>query len=288
MVSHKVRKQMMYSNKLSACIKVNGKVLREVGDVVALPFGSEYTISIKNHNSRKASVKVEIDSTDVGEGNFIIEPNSTIELKRFIKNNNLNEGNAFKFIERTSSIEDYRGVGQNDGLVRISYEFERESLPKLWQGGWYEERKVCSSPIFPPYHIGSPLRGDSSLMNISSGDIMKGVPPITATYSTTAFNAVAQNQPMFTSSATTSPVESDVGITVPGSVTQQKFQNVVGISTDGVEHVMILHLKGITSKGVPVVSPVTVKIKPKCSTCGKVNKSTSKFCAECGTSLELI
>ena len=90
------------------------------------PFGSEYTISIKNHNSIRAAVSIDIDSTDATGGHdLIIEPNATIELKRFIKNGNLSTGNAFKFIERTASIENHRGIGQSDGLVRLSYQFEQ-------------------------------------------------------------------------------------------------------------------------------------------------------------------
>ena len=39
---------MMYLQKLAVAVKVNGKVLREVGDTVYIPFGSEYSILIKN------------------------------------------------------------------------------------------------------------------------------------------------------------------------------------------------------------------------------------------------
>ena len=38
----------MYSNKLIACVKHNGKILREKGENVLLPFGSEYTLYFKN------------------------------------------------------------------------------------------------------------------------------------------------------------------------------------------------------------------------------------------------
>ena len=42
---------MMYNNKLVAAIKSNGKVLREFGEEVYIPFGSEYSILIKNLHS---------------------------------------------------------------------------------------------------------------------------------------------------------------------------------------------------------------------------------------------
>src|SRR4051812_35487175 len=108
---------MMFSNKFVAAIKVDGKILRELKDSVYIPYGSEYSILLKNLESRKASVSVSIDGVDVGEGvTFVVEPNSELELKRFVKNKNLTEGNAFKFIERTEQIEEHRGVKLEDGL----------------------------------------------------------------------------------------------------------------------------------------------------------------------------
>jgi len=46
-------------------------------------------------------------------------------------------------------------------------------------------------------------------------------------------------------------------------------------------------LLGETEDNKPVLQPVNVKMKPKCTSCGKQNKATNKFCSECGTSLEL-
>jgi tRNA(Ile2) C34 agmatinyltransferase TiaS len=54
------------------------------------------------------------------------------------------------------------------------------------------------------------------------------------------------------------------------------------------KHVIVLKLVGTTEKGVQYVVPVTVKAKPKCQTCGHVNKATSKFCCDCGTSLVIL
>ncbi len=126
---------MMYQDKLAVAIKVNGKVLREGksqgserDDTVFIPFGSEYTLYVKNMNSVRALVRFSIDGTDATEGVSIIVPaNGFIELERFIKNANFNEGLKFKFIERTKKIEDGpRGIKVEDGLIRVEYEFERE------------------------------------------------------------------------------------------------------------------------------------------------------------------
>src|SRR5271157_4610433 len=117
---------MVYHQKLVACIKVNGQVLRESDNSVSIPFGSEYSVLLKNLNSKRVQVKVSVDGTDATDGTWlIIGPNQTIELERFIRNGNLQSGNKFKFIPRTKQIEKHRGLKADDGLVRIEYKTEK-------------------------------------------------------------------------------------------------------------------------------------------------------------------
>ena len=47
---------------------------------------------------------------------------------------------------------------------------------------------------------------------------------------------------------------------------------------------IVLHLRGQVG-AVPVVKPITVKARPQCSSCGKVNKAGTEFCGKCGTAL---
>ena len=80
----------------------------------------------------------------------------------------------------------------------------------------------------------------------------------------------------------------DAGITVPGSISDQKFKTVSRFLKEQEVHVMVLKLLGETSEGTPVIQPVTVKAKPTCTSCGRVNKATAKFCSECGTALQIV
>src|SRR5271165_3710603 len=103
---------MAYSHNFVATVKVGGKILRENSNVVAVPFGAEYSIYLKNQNSVRAIVRVSIDGkpiSDVAGGWFIIDANSPLELERYLRNGNMNKGNRFKFIERTGQIEEHRG-----------------------------------------------------------------------------------------------------------------------------------------------------------------------------------
>ena len=79
----------------------------------------------------------------------------------------------------------------------------------------------------------------------------------------------------------------DVGITVPGSKSTQKFQTVTMGTMELEKHSMVIKLLGETPDNKPVTKPVTVERKPECITCGKKNKAHAKFCTECGTALEI-
>lgn len=79
----------------------------------------------------------------------------------------------------------------------------------------------------------------------------------------------------------------DVGITVPGSESSQKFVSGAWFKTEDTSHVIVLQLRGRMA-GKTVKTAITVKGKAKCETCGTTNKSNMKFCGKCGTSLTII
>jgi membrane protease subunit (stomatin/prohibitin family) len=80
----------------------------------------------------------------------------------------------------------------------------------------------------------------------------------------------------------------DVGITVPGSVSNQQFTTAAWFATEIEKHNIVLKLLGETPDNKVVTEAITVKSKPKCITCGKQNKATAKFCSECGTGLQIV
>src|SRR5271155_2070100 len=142
---------MVYSpNKRVACVKVDGKILREDKNVVTLPFGSEYSIFVKNLNAGRIKVKVSIDGTDATEGTWlVVDPDSNLDLERFIRAGNMDKGNRFKFIERSAEVEAHRGIKADDGLIRIEYQVEKPKPIVIdveehhhhhdhWERPWYD------------------------------------------------------------------------------------------------------------------------------------------------------
>lgn len=269
----------MYSNNFVVAIKVNGKVLRELQDIVYLPFGTEYSILLKNTSPQRAQVKVSIDGTDVTEDvHLIVNGNDSLELKRFIKNGNLSAGNAFKFIEKTSKIEEFRGNKAEDGLITVTYEFERKPTPLpdyygtlrgglkggTWGGG-------CGG--YAQSYTNSALLGSNSVQTFTS-----------TSFSVSDDSALEDDGVQLRSRS----VVQTAGITAPGAVVEQAFNLVSGFPTDGVKHVMTMQLKGKTDEEVQVTQPVVVKKVLRCTMCGTNTRQTAKFCHECGASVQLV
>ena len=122
----------MYSNKMAFAIKSNGKVLREFKDTVYVPFGSEYSILIKNLHTTRAVVNVFIDGVNQTPSGLVIDAGRECDFERSLINGSLTAGNKFKFIERTAGIEQHRGVQLEDGLVKIEYQFESAMQPRSY------------------------------------------------------------------------------------------------------------------------------------------------------------
>ncbi len=259
---------MVYSpNKVVACVKVEGKILREDKNVVTLPFGSEYSVFIKNLNATRIKVKVSVDGTDATEGTWlVVEPNSDLDLERFVRAGNMDRGNRFKFIERTGKIEEHRGIKADDGLIRIEYQVEK---PKPIVREIIEEHHHHDHYDWP-YWPHRPWRY-SSFTKSSVGRSLTRSMRLSASAAKTVVTPMSLN---------------DQGITVPGSESNQKFRWTEGFET-GPSEVIVLQLRGVVA-GKKAVAAVTVKTKLRCSTCDKTQKSTEKFCGQCGTALEII
>jgi hypothetical protein len=271
---------MMYNSKLVASIKANGKVLREFKDTVYIPFGSEYSVLLKNLNTVRALVNVYIDGDNVVPGGLVLNAGQECDLQRAIRNGNLSEGNRFKFIERTGKIEDHRGVKLEDGLIRVEFQFEK--VYKRQEGIHWNKNLTWTTHQHDSW-TPTVLR---SGVHAHSGVACSDASYMTATAS---LNNMAVGATLTASSAQSfnAAPQSETGITVPGSKSEQKFVTASWFATESETHNIILKLLGETPDNEVVRKPVTVKAKPKCTTCGKQNKATSKFCNECGTALEI-
>jgi hypothetical protein len=254
----------MHSNKMVAVIKVKGKVLRESGNVVYIPFGSDYSIQLKNLHTTKARVSIFIDGKDVIDGQkILVDAGATTELEGFLKNNNVKS--KFRFIEKTYDIEDFRGNRIDDGLITINFEYEQtpnhyQYYPKpIYYDVPLRKTRINDHPCYPkiPYYGVLEKEKDHSNSNFKKATIY--------CKSDATFN--------------------DNGITVNGGDSNQHFINGMFNVSDGNKHSLIIHLKGKTDNNVIIEKPIEVQTKLQCTSCGKMWKSSNKYCGNCATRL---
>ncbi len=295
---------MVYKERFVAVVKSNGKILREHDGVVTLPFQSEYSILMKNLESRKAEVKITIDGQDVLNGStLLVMPNSTFELEGFLQG--YRTTNKFKFIQKTKEVVEHRGDKIDDGMVRVEFTYEKAKPEKKqiiheniyycsycysypcichrWRRGrrWYDT-------VSWYYDSNSALRSSSPNFTVGKGMTTTDSDG-PSVYNCSLTSNIGEQQTGFAESVnfmqpTFEPLQ-DEGITVKGSESNQKF--VAGHIGELEENsnVIIIKLRGTDSGGEEVKKPITVNTKLYCETCGKQSKSSAKFCSGCGTAL---
>ena len=273
---------MMYQSKLVASLKANGKILREFKDTVYIPFGSEYSFLLKNLHTQRAVVNIFIDGDNIVDGGLVINAGQEVNLERYVKNGNLTEGNRFKFIERTQAVEDGpRGIKLEDGLVRIEFQYEKPYVPPQWNNtSWIS---ASGGTTFASYNVNGMMRS----VDWSKNGEVTAQAASAAVDKYCADNGIKNTSELHDGMATMDWCQNEVGITVPGSRSDQKFSTVTMGAMETEKHTMVIKLLGETPDNKPVLKPVTVERKPECVTCGKKNKAHAKFCSECGTALEI-
>ncbi len=265
---------MVYNKQFVAVVKCNGNILREKNDVVTLPFGSEYSILLKNLSSRRANVNISIDGNDMLYGqSLILEPEKETELLGSIHGAAVN--NRFKFIQKTKQIQEHRGDKLDDGMIRIEFAFEKPQA-KIIDHNHHHYDYTYHPPV-----IGKRVRRLWQESSDPYKDTMFSSSTIKARscFHATVGQSVVQND------VTLNTLDVDEGITVAGSKVSQDFSYTSIGELDEAE-VIILRLRGIKSDGATIKTPITVKTKLKCPTCGIISKSDASFCSNCGTSLQ--
>lgn len=243
---------------VSISVKDGTEFLRELDDTVRLPFNTEYQIYLKNLNDTKALVSVTIDGKDILDGNqIIIAPGTSTTLERFIEDGHLDKGHRLKFIEKTDAVRMHRGDQPEDGIIRVTYQFEKRV------------------PVYNPPIVATPYYGSSYTSTTTSGT-WSGVSSASTVNLSTCANV--DTDILRTTTVNTS------GITGKGSVSDQTFKHGNIGTLDPMTHVITLQLKGTMGNDV-VTQPVTTKVKLQCDLCGTMNPSSHKYCRECGNCL---
>jgi len=263
---------MTYKENFVVELKCNGKIMRVKDGVVYLPYGSEYTLLLKNLNSRKASVKIHIDGQDVLDySSLILEANSSTELKGFL--NGSVAKNHFKFIHKTRKIQEHRGDKIDDGLIRVEFAFEKVQPKILKRSVIYDNNSWFDADTTVYKTIAQPMVSNNA-SNFVKGSIDGKIRGISNDFHVDYLGIESIGQPL-----------DDEGITVKGSECNQSFRyGMIGETEQS--NVITIQLKGMTGSGTQVKQPITVNKKLECYICGTKSKSSFKYCPVCGTFLE--
>lgn len=277
----------MYSNKLVASIKTNGQIAREHGDIVYLPFGSDYTIFLKNLHTKKAVINISIDGKDILDGTqLILDGGMALDLKRWIQKGDMTTGPKLRFIEKTDTIRETKEETGMDGIIEVTYQFEYE-----WPQ-WNFDNTLYRSASPSIGKGGNQVYGGfkgGNLMNMNvGGSIGSSLDGNVQTYSSQvksldgSLSAAPQVEQEILCSAS---IANEEGMTVKGQDIEQEFKEVCVPFLDATVHKIVLCLKGDVNQK-KVAKAITVKTKINCDACDKKQSSKNKFCVSCGNNLK--
>ena len=257
---------MMYSNGFALAVKKGGQVLRETQNpgghkTVHLPFESEYSVLVKNNNGQRALLKLDIDGMDVGDGEFVINAHSSIDIERFITNGNLHSGKKLKFVPvGDSRVQDPSNT--ENGVIRAEL--------------WLEEPNIVKPPEIHHHHYPNPRRPwgpqypfyiSGETYSSSDGPTMIGCSSVSSHNSN--MDSVLRSADM-----------GDKGATVEGGHSDQGFINTTFGIRSAHSTVLELYLRG--SKAALTVRNTR---KKTCTSCGRQSRRKDKFCPGCGATL---
>lgn len=262
----------MHKEGIVAIIKSNGKVLRESNDGnIFIPFGSEYSIHLKNLTHRRAAVSVHVDGSDILDGSkLILEANEEKSIERSIVDGDLNSGRKLKFIEKTQDISDYRGDRIEDGFIRIGVQFEKQDLNISWTNN--------TSPWGP--NLGGVYYG-------AAGNIVDNYEHIKAAAHDVSTRRVNLDSNNTENSIPQASYSTTKGITVEGSESTQQFSSGYIGPLEKEVNLIVFQLNGVTETEESIQKPVYVDTKKTCSSCGRTYKSSYEYCPKDGTYLRV-
>lgn len=238
-----------------ASIIVNGQSIKEHSEdgdrTVRIPFGSEYSIRIKNKTDKRAKVSVEIDGVSVLPvgAHLIMGPRETINLERFINDGDLQKGRRFKFVQEDHPEVDEPGSEDNGGIVikfLPEYIFATNIFTTLCGSG---PTHSYNNGLLRSSGIGGQSAGSSHFINnVPIG----GMQTNCSTKSGTTYSANVNSGGTLTSSGlgqvTYDSVDlskkSDVGATVAGSESKQQFTQSTDWFYTEAEVILRLQVKG--------------------------------------------
>ncbi len=254
----------MYREKFILSVIHDGHPIKESGRrdsrQVAIPFGSEYKLRLKNKNDRSCTANITVDGTPVSNfGDIIVNAGGTMDLERFITGS-MSSGKRFKFVDLDHPDVDDPTKSEN-GIVRVEFHLARQKNGIKIQPNIVRPSKT--PPYHPPWDDG-PTWIDGTSTGRRDGSL-KGMKSSEATVMYCASNYVGMRS---------SSADTEAGATIEGGRSNQSFTY---SSLDVESHTTVLELKIVgIRKNRRTVS------KQYCTSCGHLVRKNDRYCGGCG------
>jgi hypothetical protein len=218
-------KGFVLSTKLSNSDTFLKEIRKDNEPTVYMPFGSEYSIFLKNKTLSRAKFKVKLDGKYVHPENnaFVINANSSFNLERFLLDGDLNKGEKFKFVNVEGSGEE-PGADEN-GLIEVKINIEKVSRylsDDIFGNG--DHIRCCGSKIY----------------NGNSNPNVMFKSSLNRSYDTNAHDSSSLGFCEMDSVDL-----SDEGVTVGGSQSTQSFIDIPDFETESEDIILKLRIKPV-------------------------------------------
>lgn len=162
---------MMHSNDFVVAVLYNGNFLEESkGGVVALPFGAEYTLRLRNKKHCRAVAKVFIDEENVSKGGIVVAAQGFVDLECDVATLR-----KFKFVSANSGEAIDAGknnkTDDSNGVIRVEWRTEKQYQLPVWpkRPGYYQNSTMHSLGHEPEEYT-------STALDFAECDVPKAVP----------------------------------------------------------------------------------------------------------------
>ena len=230
----------MFSNNFVVSVEVDGEYLKEKYDgSVVVPFGSEYSVFLKNKNDRRATAEISIDGTSVGT--WVIGAKSSATISR-----PADKDVGFKFVRPESSAskrvgkdklpEDYKGI------LKVEWKLEYKSEPIKYVPIPYTPPKVEPYEPWVTKPWTNPWRGTQILW--MGGGNTKSLLDGCVRGSSQTYSMCSVNGQTITENSNKVEYTPEAGVTVDGAETGQKFGTTY-CYTEQTATIMTITLRGV-------------------------------------------
>jgi hypothetical protein len=243
---------MMYSQNFVVAVLHNGHFVDETKDgVVALPFGAEYTLRLRNRNNRRAVASVTIDDEHMGD--IVVSAHHFVDLETSA----VHPGRKFLFASSDSEAAIDAGknnrTDRSNGVVRVEWKLEKEHHFRLAPLTQFRSRSYTQPPTYGEEKTCGGMQCNNSTKGLDTGQQLAG-----------GYEA--------------SPRGLSEGCTVEGSYSSQGFHEIHMDLESGPGVVIQIVLRGYSDK-----YNVAGRF---CANCGEKVSKQAKYCNNCGMFLQ--